>query len=325
MCTSVAMGIRLLNSFINSSRSSGIQEIALEELEGKKVVVDASIYLYRFKAAGSLIESLFLMCSVLRSHNIHILFIFDGQPPPHKRAAVDERRRNKERAEAKRARLMAALEVEENERIRDDLKREIARITKKCARLSRRDIAEAKTLLDSYGIGHLQASGEADGVCAAMVVQGRAYACISEDTDLFMYGCPRVLKYLSLAHHTAMLYSLDTLLKDLELPLARFRQLCALSGTDYHKTEHSIFDLYRHFHEYEASCTNDEFEPWLSRRLGVHLPDLTLVLRHYVSEGALAPYKYKVIRNGDIDYTKLHSVLREARFVFAPARPLDCK
>jgi len=316
------MGIRLLNSFINSSKSSGIREISLQELAGKKVVVDASIYMYRFKASGCLVESLFLMCSVFRAHNIHALFIFDGQPPSHKQAIVEERRRSKERAEAKRLSLLKKLEEEEEEMARAALKREIARTTKKCARLSRQDILAAKELLCSCGLGCLQALGEADEVCAAMVIQGHAYACISEDTDMFVYGCSRVIKYLSLTRHTAMLYHLDTLLNDLDLSFTRFRELCAFSGTDYYKTNHSIFDLYGYFRDYERSGDGGDIAKWLSERLGGEWPNLQNILAHYCIDDVLSPYKYRIIRNGEIDHSRLRPVLEDARFVFEPcSRP----
>ena len=68
-----------------------------------------------------------------------------------------------------------------------ELRRTFVKITK-------RDINAVKQLLDAYGIMHREATGEADELCAALVINKVAYACLSEDTDMFAYGCPRGLE-----------------------------------------------------------------------------------------------------------------------------------
>jgi len=49
----------------------------------------------------------------------------------------------------------------------------------------------------AYGVSYIDADGEADQLCASLVLKNKVYACLSEDMDLFVYGCPRVLRYLS--------------------------------------------------------------------------------------------------------------------------------
>ena len=51
--------------------------------------------------------------------------------------------------------------------------------------------------------------------------------------DLFVYGCPKVLRYLSLINQTVVIYYLDVILEELHLPLHDFKQICIISGTDY--------------------------------------------------------------------------------------------
>ena len=51
--------------------------------------------------------------------------------------------------------------------------------------------------------------------------------------DLFLYGCPRVLRYLSLINNTVIIYHLHSILNDIELTFNEFKEICVISGTDY--------------------------------------------------------------------------------------------
>jgi hypothetical protein len=55
------MGIHLLQTFIASLNDRSIKEQHLREFSNKKITVDISIYLYRFKEMGNLLENIYLM------------------------------------------------------------------------------------------------------------------------------------------------------------------------------------------------------------------------------------------------------------------------
>ena len=74
------MGIHLLQTFISSLNDRSIKEQHLQHFNGKTISVDISIYLYRFKEMGNLLENIYLMCSIFRYYNITAIFIFDGKP-----------------------------------------------------------------------------------------------------------------------------------------------------------------------------------------------------------------------------------------------------
>ena len=74
------MGIHLLQTFISSLNDRSIKEQHLRHFTGKTISVDISIYLYRFKEMGNLLENIYLMCSIFRHYNITAIFIFDGKP-----------------------------------------------------------------------------------------------------------------------------------------------------------------------------------------------------------------------------------------------------
>ena len=70
------MGIKHLNRFLQNSCDKSINKIHISSLSGKKIVIDTSIYLYRFMGDGCLLENFYLMISIFRQYNIIPLFIF---------------------------------------------------------------------------------------------------------------------------------------------------------------------------------------------------------------------------------------------------------
>jgi len=99
-----------------------------------------------------------------------------------------------------------------------------------------------------------------------LVLKNKVWACLSEDTDLFVYGCPRVLRYLSLLNHTAVLYDMEKILCELGLTQSQFREICILSGTDYNSsTTHcleKLLELYKKF--LNLSDNTKSFYEWMS-------------------------------------------------------------
>lgn len=79
------MGIKHLNRYIQTQCKSSIKQIHLSELTNKKIVIDTSIYLYRYASDNTLLENFYLMISIFRQYNIIPLFIFDGKPPKEKK------------------------------------------------------------------------------------------------------------------------------------------------------------------------------------------------------------------------------------------------
>lgn len=85
------MGIYQLNRYLKSKCRNSIREINLSELRGKVIVIDASIYLYKYAGEQRLIEGMYQLISTLLYYNITPVFIFDGVPPAEKKALLDAR------------------------------------------------------------------------------------------------------------------------------------------------------------------------------------------------------------------------------------------
>jgi len=77
------MGIQYLNSFLKrNTNEHSIKKLKLNDLYGKTIVIDTSIYLYRFLAEEALLDNMYTMLSLFKYYNIAPIFVFDGKAPP---------------------------------------------------------------------------------------------------------------------------------------------------------------------------------------------------------------------------------------------------
>lgn len=220
------MGIKNLNQFLLKSCShNSIKKTTFEEIQKKVIVIDISIYLYKFMTDGLYMENLYTLLSIFKYYIITPIFIFDGKPPPEKWDLIKQRNWVKKEAEAK------LLEMSTNPG--DFTKEEFDELRKKAVRIKNDDILKAKELMDAFGFIYYDAPGEADQLCAYFVNTGIAWACLSDDMDMFLYGCPRVLRNLSLMNHRVMYYDTKQILKELGLSYSDFLEIAVLCGTDY--------------------------------------------------------------------------------------------
>ena len=265
------MGIKNLNKFLSAKcNPKAIKKIGLEELSGKRISVDASIYLYRFIGENRLMEHFYLMISVFREYNIIPIFIFDGVAPIEKKELLKERREKKIQAEEKYNEIKSQmLEIKDADE-KADMELELVKLKKEFVRVRDTDIKMVKNLLTHSGITWTEAQGEADVLCAELVISGLTYACLSEDMDMFAYGCDRVLRHLSLSKHTVLMYDLKEILEQIQMTNCEFRQVLVLSGTDYNKNGATdLRESVKRFREYKSECfpkENMPFYEWLKTK-----------------------------------------------------------
>ena len=249
------MGIKHLNRVFNQKCSDqAIYKLHLKHLSTKKIAVDASIFLYRFLGDDKLIEQMYLMVSIFRKYDIVPIFVFDGAAPPEKKELLNERKEGKRKAEERYLEMKASVEqntLEPDEKYEVEL--EMEQLKKQFIYIKDGDIKRVKHLLDICGISWVVARGEADEYCAHLIQTEQVYACLSEDMDMFAYGCCRIMRHFSMVKHSVLLYDLPEILRQLGLNLREFRRILVLSGTDYNKDEPtSLFDVLKWFEAYKA-------------------------------------------------------------------------
>ena len=255
------MGIRFLNRFLQDNCKKSIKKIDLHDLSGKKIIIDTSIYLYRFLGENALLENFYHMITIFRKYNITPLFVFDGKPPKEKFELIKERSQLKKQAKREFNELKEKIKnCDENEK--KSIINEMEQLKKEFICLHHTDIENVKKLITSYGVSYIEAIGEADKLCAKIVCQNKAYACLSEDMDLFVYGCNKVLRYFSLIHENCVLYDYDSIINELNMNENEFKHICILSGTDYktysnNNNNNNIYQIMKYFNHFKLKNNQD--------------------------------------------------------------------
>ena len=243
------MGVRYLNKFLYDHCPRGMQYITFEQLRGSTIVVDISIYMYRFKAMDELLTLIQSMLQDFITYNIRGIFIFDGKPKQNKQHELVLRKEQKEKAWQQYKKMMDSNSTNITQ---------LQLLKKQCTKINIVDVANVKEMMDKIGAKYTVAPFEADEVCAKLSVEKNIY-CMSDDMDMLVYGCKRVLRNVNFITKTATLYKLDDILEYLQLSYDDFKRLCIVSGTDYHKFNKNIFSIYE---KYQHSNV-DNLQEWL--------------------------------------------------------------
>lgn len=241
---------------MNRPTSNGITQISFQSLSGKTVVIDTSIYLYKFAGVDSLIPNMYLFITLLRECLITPIFIFDGRPSDAKYEVVKRRR------EAKRLALEKFYAMREDQSVD---KHSLSRVRKQCVYLNKQHFTKVKDLMTACGVSYYTAVTESDPLCAYLVRTGKAWACISDDMDMFAYGCTRVIRHANIMDGTATMFDLDIILEQLNTTLCDFRQATLLCENDQNiagylpwKSMHDIWILVADYYRSIAPKSNKD-------------------------------------------------------------------
>ena len=320
------MGIRNLNQYLRNNCEQSIRCINIADLSGKRIAVDISIYLYKYETDNLLLENMYVMLSIFRHYNIIPIFIFDGKPPLEKKALLIKRKEDREEAIEEYNRLQNQLKNSEDS-FKQDILSSIEQLKKQIVQINKDKIDKVKKLIRAYGATYFDAPGEADVVCALLVIKKKVWACLSEDMDLFVYGCTRVLRYFSLIGHTAVLYYMKGILEELNMTQKEFKEICVLSGTDYNinadgNNDKVNFNMtLKYFRKYQDIKSNLEFYDWLNENTD-YISDTDLLQKinnmfdvDYNNEN-IESFKNIKICNGPIIQNDIKNIMKEEDFIF---------
>lgn len=321
------MGIPKLNAYLmNNCSKHSIDKKHLSIFSGKTIVIDTSIYLYKFAATDCIIESLYQMICIFKYYNITPIFIFDGKPPDEKKTLLYKRNDMKVAAETKQNIAEMEFEAlskqdnktEEDYNRMDAIKIIINNLRKQCVRVSWDDSEKVRCLLTLCNIEYYNAEGEADELCAHMVLSKKAWACMSDDMDMFIYGCTRVMRGFNLYNHTVVFYNINGILRDLDLHMTEFRRVAVISGTDYNIDQSiDIIDVLKHFNIYKKNiCTDIGFYEWYSnlKKIEIDNNKLAHIYNMFCNNIVSIPPKHICVRK---KFNTITEFLRPYGFAFA--------
>lgn len=260
------MGIKSgFNKFLRDTCLEIFEEIHISQFSFKKVAIDISLYMHKFKAVcgDNWLTAFINLISCLRRNEIHCVFIFDGKAPPEKKLERAKRRNDREKMEKQVYLLEEAFEefrkngivtqclhelynkgknfpkrllqkTQKTEKI--DMiwiENKIQQKRNQLYQVSSKDFEEAKELFDILQVPYYTAPWEAEKMCSKLCFDGKVDAVLSEDTDVMAYKAPIFLSKIDTSRDTCISINYNKLLESLGLNEHQFLDLCIMCGTDY--------------------------------------------------------------------------------------------
>ena len=210
------MGIKGLSKLIKQYS----KVITLEELQGKRVAVDTSIYLYKFKyntTGNMFLNSFCKQLLLFKQYNIDPVYVFEGEAPKEKEVTTNNR---KEIKKQQKENLENAATEEEKQQI----KKSIIDITKE-------DINNLMELFRCTGVEFTIAPCEGECYCVYLNKVGDVDYVLSNDLDSLTFGCKDLVTYQNGMYQH---YNLDFILHQLEVSHELFIDMCIACGCDYY-------------------------------------------------------------------------------------------
>jgi 5'-3' exonuclease len=229
------MGIENFYKFLKNKNIVGVEidNNYGKKFEGTNVLVDTSIYINKFVQVhrgkylsdivdknGTIITHIpaFLFFTIqLMKKGQRPVFIFDGTRDFHLKKMVSEKRKKgKEDASKKLANLLPTdkgfkTAFQQSFSVQDSM------------------LKLLKDVFDLAGIDYIVASGEADPLCAALIMKGYASTIYTEDSDILVYGAESTIRN----NGKMVEYKRSDILTALNISNEEFISICIAAGCDY--------------------------------------------------------------------------------------------
>lgn len=255
------MGIRDLKKLLNARAPDAFRTVAFDTYAGRRVAVDASVYMFRYKmslGANKWLEGFMDLVHTLVRFQVVPVIVFDGKSPVEKLGEKQRRKNSRQDTKKRLATIRSELDaykatgtVGPNLTVRrsfltggsvnvQDVEERIERLERSLQSVTTHDTQRLQAALTEEHIEWLTAKGEAERLCAALACRGDVYAALSEDSDLYAHASPKILSELNLKMVTFTEVDFSELLDMLELSQESFVDLCVLLGTDFNERIHGI-------------------------------------------------------------------------------------
>lgn len=237
------MGIQGLLPFITDPQRGAIKTVSIRDFKGQTAAIDGYVLLHRgaFSCAKQLFEGqntdafvshCMRYIDLLQKHGVRPLLVFDGASLSAKRDTERQRRDARKTARTQAVELLALGKT-------NDAYQAMSRAIDVTHKMALRFIHAAR----SRGIDSIVAPYEADAQLAYLTHTGLAHFVITEDSDLIVFGCEKILFKLQL-NGEGRLYDKSLLegalctkkLRCNNYSFEKFRIACILSGCDYAKS-----------------------------------------------------------------------------------------
>ncbi|GAB6025751.1 Elongation of fatty acids protein 2 [Chamberlinius hualienensis] len=234
------MGILGLAKLIGDLAPAAVKDNEIKNYFGRKIAIDASMSIYQFLIAvrqeGNVLTDangeatshllgLFYRTIRMMENGIKPVYVFDGKPPDMKAGELGKRQERREEAQK---------ELEKAEE--DGNAENINKFSRRLVKVTRHHNDECKKLLTLMGVPFIEAPGEAEAQCAALVKAGKVFALATEDMDGLTFGSKVLLRHLTFSEARKMPiqeFHHERVLSEMNFTEDQFIDLCILLGCDY--------------------------------------------------------------------------------------------
>ncbi len=262
------MGIKNLHKLLEKYAKECYTTKHLSEYSFKKVAIDISLYLYKYKAIAGprWVESFIALVNSLRKNDIHCVFVYDGQAPVEKLEEQKRRRDSRENQSKKIEELERQISDFEKHGIIGPLieelcerkvsslfrqqvvknydimiaKDKVDKMKSMLISISPDDIKFTKDLFDVMKVPYIQAPREAENFCSHLAIYGKVDYVLSEDTDVLAYSTPIFLTKIDTLNDTVVEISYEKILEQTEMTKETFTDLCIMCECDYNSNIYLI-------------------------------------------------------------------------------------
>ena len=267
------MGINGLSDFIKKKHPGVFKDINMNDMRYKKIAVDTSLYLYKYKVIGGdlWMDSFIRLICCLRKFDVHPIFIFDTSAPIEK---IEEQKRRRQEVQKRRDNVSVIEELIEkyhSEGVIDDelqafynkkikkkidnslLKRfwqkddlgeektfdikivedEIEKIKGQNITITPECISKLKNLFELLGVPYYQALEEAEQTCSYLCHWGLVDGVLTEDSDVLAYGVDLFISKINTFNGYCTLVETPNLLEKLEFTKPQLLDFCIMLQCDY--------------------------------------------------------------------------------------------
>lgn len=222
-----------IGDFIRSFKNDGYQYFNTRN-NPFVIGVDLMLYAHKYEYSCDSIYPGFLNQILnFMSNQIIPIYIIDGTAPVEKADIINSRNQKKDKINEKITNLKNKLNDELlNDNDKNQILKKIKKLGKSNINITSEHINNLMTMFDIFHIPYIRANGEADNMIATLYKKNVIDACLSEDMDILVFGCKKMIKFKS---NKIIEYDLDYILDKLQLKYNKFIQLCILFGCDYLK------------------------------------------------------------------------------------------
>jgi 5'-3' exonuclease len=255
------MGIKDFFKFLKTRHPECFHPTRYADFAYQRLAVDMMnlLYIFRARSEREWMSHVVAFLLSLRRERVHPVCVFDGASHPLKADTVQKRRDERARGRTRVQTLRTALGVYLEEGAIDATLRECLQkhpefasaltgriqvhaldeyLTRQeqqyALHFEAQEVDALKSVLRAAGLCTLTAAHDGEALCSHLAARGYVSAVLSNDSDVFFFGCPRlVCKFTDEGGYRV---DRDELLTKMNLTPEQFVDLCLLCGTDFYPT-----------------------------------------------------------------------------------------